>query len=177
MSDKHAASVQPTAVSDFGRRVSDALMLTICAVTLDIGVEIVGRYGHTRFLLILGAALVFIAVGTAVRVILRISIHGLEVLAQVDIDGDKIIGKPDERLILVNARRDATPSRMAEFVQAAAIDPTETHLLRQFTDDEITHYRDALIETGWAEWKSTDRRHGWALLADVPTILRSVSDR
>jgi hypothetical protein len=163
---------QPTPSNEFLRRTLDALDVIIGAGVLAVGVELLLAAHGRAFLVIVGMGLTIAGALTAFRVLGRAALHAAEVWAQRDFSGDGVVGDPD-RIILVNGRKAQTT--LADFVVAAAVDPTERRLMALgFTDEQIGRYRDALVSGGWAAWASSDRRHGWRLTADAGAILRSL---
>jgi len=80
------------------------------------------------------------------------SVHGLEVLSQVDINRDGVIGKPDERLILVNKPVPDDRLRWRRFITEAAIDSTVPGLeSKDSPRSQIEVGRTMLIRAGVAD--------------------------
>jgi hypothetical protein len=174
MPDKHPSSIQPmpAPTHDFARRTLDALDVALGALLIGLGIEVLLAAHGRPFLVIVGMGLTVAGGLTVGRVLGRAALHAAEVVAQADLNRDGVVGDPD-RIILVNGRKAQTT--LADFVVAAATDPTERRLMALgFTDEQIGRYRDALVSGGWAAWASSDRRHGWRLTADAGAILRSL---
>jgi hypothetical protein len=156
--------------------MSDALLFVLGFPVIGLAWEIYDRRGESRFLLMVSLGLftggvVFLSG----RVVVRAGIESMERFSGYDLNRDGVIGAPEDRIILVNKRPEQQAHDFAEFVEAASVDPTERRLLSLgFTNKQITLYRDALIDAHWAEWVSTDRRHGWRVTADAGAILKAL---
>lgn len=111
---------------------------------------------------------------------------GIERLAGRDLDGDRTVGKPRERLVLVNADKSAAVetttdaaerrSQFAQFVEALPIRGTaERAWIPVLGRGQYVEYRDTLIRLGWARWTSKGTRRkgagGWELTTTPATIL------
>lgn len=109
----------------------------------------------------------------------------LEKATGQDIDKDGSVGRPgEERLILVRPRgSEQTPQEskqrkrasFEEFVRGCQFDNTlekwEPILGRKRYDE----FRDALIDTQWAQWVNPEwRRGGWILLEEPEEIIASL---
>lgn len=112
----------------------------------------------------------------------------VERLVGLDLDGDGRQGEPCERVVIVNGRRPGDrPARREELtgmmgfvarlqIKGAALRDWEGELGR----DTYNRYRDALISSGWADWKSygadgkPNERQGWDLTADVAEVLEHI---
>lgn len=109
-----------------------------------------------------------------------------------DLDGDRAVGKPEERLIVVNADKGDQAAQEAEhaerrsaFVRFVMALPARGTEARTWEPDlgraRYQEYRDVLIRLGWARWLSLDgagkpnKRKGWALTVPVDTILDRIS--
>ena len=83
---------------------------------------------------------------------------------------------PRERLVLVNSRstQEAQDAREASefevFVRGCAIDTSLRRWEPSFGRQGYERYRDVLLDSGWAEWRSKDRRQGWAL-TEAPDVI------
>jgi len=115
----------------------------------------------------------------------------VERLTGLDINQDGATGKPQERLVVVNAaagqevarakEHSARTSQFAQFVAGLAVRGTalaawEAELGRP----TYVEYRDALIRLGWARWCSTKRdgrpnkKQGWELVEPAGAILERI---
>jgi hypothetical protein len=116
----------------------------------------------------------------------------VERVTGLDIDGDQQVGKPGERLVILNAgqaRQEAAQldnaqraSNFARFVAALPVKGTAARTWEPIlTRPVYQDYRDALIRLGWARWASVDgdgrpnERRGWELTQDPAEIVRRIS--
>lgn len=116
----------------------------------------------------------------------------IERVIGADLDSDGAQGKPEERLVIVNApqgQKEATQreaaaeaSGFAQFVAALPVRGTAARTWEPIlTRPVYTEYRDALIKLGWAKWASVDRdgnpneKKGWVLVLDPAEMLKRIS--
>ena len=109
-----------------------------------------------------------------------------------DLDGNGKIGKPPERIVIINAgqgQREAAQqdeaAQLSQFARFVAALPARGTALRaweaELGRDTYNEYRDALIRLGWARWNSMkadgtpNERQGWTLTLDAGEILRRIS--
>lgn len=136
-----------------------------------------------------------LAIGTITWVLLLVDTRRLlrviEKLSGLGLDGDGTVGKPQDRMVLVNApaarkeaRQKAQEQEKAD--RAAELSEFVARLPSLGTDqrtwegkigrDKYTVFRDVLIEMGWAAWNSPrDKRVGWRLVLPVREILQRIS--
>jgi hypothetical protein len=140
---------------------------------------------------------VALLVATLTRIVLlmdtRRLLWGIERLTGLDLDRDGATGKPQERLVIVNAgqshteaEQQANAERASQFAQFVARLPAKGTAARKWEKElgRETHqeYRDALIKLGWARWKSIradgtpNEKKGWALVLPAAKILRRISE-
>lgn len=105
-----------------------------------------------------------------------------EVKVARDINKDKHVGKPEERTILLNARKETpepvvTDSALATFVRGCADGTSErSWAARGLGREEWERHRNALIDGKWAAWDNADApTQGWHLTATVDNILAALS--
>jgi len=109
-----------------------------------------------------------------------------EKLTRVDLNGDKTVGDPRDRLLVLNASqgkaqqvRRENEARRADFVDFVSRLPHKGTSLRAWESelgrDSYAEFRDALLKLGWARWRSHDQRKGWALTMPIDDILKRVS--
>jgi hypothetical protein len=116
----------------------------------------------------------------------------LERVTGADLDGDGVKGKPQERVVIVNAARaqaeaaqQENADRASQFAQFVAALPTKGTAARvwegELGRETYQQYRAALIRLGWAKWNSLDgdgqpnERKGWALTIPAEDILKRIS--
>lgn len=108
-----------------------------------------------------------------------------------DLDGDRRLGKPAERVIVVNAGQAPDPeradqdgrrSRFAAFVAALPIRGTSARTWEgELGRAEYQAFRDVLLRAKLARWCSLDpagrpnERRGWELTVDPAEVLRRIS--
>lgn len=118
-------------------------------------------------------------------------LRAIEKLSGLDLDRDGHAGKPDDRMVLVNApaaRKEAarisqkreeaeTAAELAEFVAKLPTLGTDQRTWEgRIGREKYTVFRDLLLEMGWARWRSAaDKRVGWELVLPVREILRRIS--
>jgi len=118
----------------------------------------------------------------------RALLWATERLTGQDLDGDRQLGKPRERLVVVNAERErrsnegaAQEARVSQFVDFVSRLPMRGTSLRAWEKhlgrDVYCEYRDVLFRLGWAAWRSDDQRQGWELVVPVEHILTRVRVR
>ena len=109
-----------------------------------------------------------------------------------DLDGDGETGPPRERVVFVNApqaaqeahqrQEHAEAGRFEQFIAGLAIHgTTQAYWERKLGRDTANEYRDALIQMGWARWRSVggdgtpNRSQGWELVIEPKEILSRIS--
>jgi hypothetical protein len=114
-----------------------------------------------------------------------------ERLTGLDLDGDRQVGKPQERLVILNAGQahreaeaQAQAERVSEFARFVAAIPVKGTAQRTWEGElgrEVyQQYRDALFRLGWAGWCSTRKngrpntRRGWELVKPAAEILERI---
>lgn len=115
----------------------------------------------------------------------------IENLIGQDLTGDAQVGKPTERLVVVNApgsqeamkaqNAAQEASSLAQFVAALPVQGTDLRTWEpRIGRAAYQMYRDVLISVGWARWKklkadgSPHERGGWELVEDVEEILKRI---
>jgi len=84
---------------------------------------------------------------------------------------------PRERLVMVNprptqdAQEEREASEFAQFVRGCSVDTSLRRWESSFGREAYERYRDVLLDGGWAEWRSKDRRQGWRLTEEPESIL------
>lgn len=136
-----------------------------------------------------------LAIGTlswlALLVDTRKLLRTIEKLSGLDLDRDGSVGKPQERIITVNApaarleaaeaaqqREQAeTACELAEFVaRLPAIGTDARTWEKRIGRDQYQAFRGVLLEMGWATWNSPqDKRRGWSLVLPVRKILQRIT--
>ena len=108
-----------------------------------------------------------------------------------DLDRDGAVGKPEQRVVLVNAEqsrqteaeREAAMrvSQFARFVAQIPVRGTAARVWeRELGRDRYQEYRDALLRMGWATWNSvksdgsSNERRGWSLAVSPEDVLRRI---
>ena len=116
----------------------------------------------------------------------------VEKLTGQDLDGDRQVGKPQERVVIVGAGKAQEQAaqreneqRASQFAQFVAGIPIKGTAIRSWESelgrDTYQEYRDALIRLGWARWNSTKKdgtpneTKGWALALPAAEILERIS--
>lgn len=116
----------------------------------------------------------------------------LETATGADLDKDGHVGKPRERVIVVNASQGKREQEQAEQAErrsdfasfVAGLDVRGTGLReweRDIGRQKYTEFRDVLLRCGWARWVSVkgdgtpNERQGWELVKPVSEILDRVS--
>jgi hypothetical protein len=116
----------------------------------------------------------------------------VEKLTGQDLDQNGVIGKPQERLIIVNAAQGQVEAaqrenaqRASEFARFVARLPVMGTSQRTWESElgrlTYTEFRDALIRLGWARWLSVkpdgtpNERRGWELTVSAAEILERIS--
>ena len=75
------------------------------------------------------------------------------------------------------AKRAVGPAiSFAEFVRGCAYGTSEERWAGFIDAMQMEAWRDALIEAGWAKWRSRERRHGWTLTATADEVLASMQE-
>jgi hypothetical protein len=114
-----------------------------------------------------------------------------ERLTGQDLDGDQVVGKPEERLILLNAATGQKQAHQRALVQEQSEFTQFVRRLDVFGTSQRTwepeigranyvRYRDALLRLGWAEWNSVDskgqpnERQGWSLTLPATEIVKKI---
>jgi len=104
-----------------------------------------------------------------------------------DLDGDRHLGKPKERVVVLNAGRGQGAaagredvSRLRGFASFVARLPHKGTQLRSWEKelgrDVYQMYRDSLLDAGFARWRSDDERQGWELSVPVREILSRLAE-
>jgi hypothetical protein len=116
----------------------------------------------------------------------------VETLTGLDLDRDGHVGKPKERVVIVNAARGQVEAaqrenaqRQSQFARWVAQLPTRGTAARtwerELGRETYQEWRDSLIRLGWAKWNSLradgtpNERKGWTLVLPAAEILRRVS--
>ena len=117
----------------------------------------------------------------------------LERLTGWDLDRDQQVGKPEERLVFLNAgqgQQQAHQQRLgqerSEFVRFVrrldAFGTSQRSWEPQIGREQYVRFRDALLRLGWAEWNSLDQdgqpheRQGWSLTLPAAEIVAKISE-
>ena len=85
-----------------------------------------------------------------------------------------------DRVIMVNPKPPGDQDQGADrgdfetFVRGCAVDTSLRRWEGDLGREGYERYRDVLIRLGWAEWRSKDRRQGWALVGDPGEILAAM---
>jgi hypothetical protein len=116
----------------------------------------------------------------------------VEKLTGHDLDGDRQVGRPQERLVVVNAPKGqqaanqrgnaARASLFADFVARLPTRGTDARSWeRELGRETYQEFRDVLLKVGWAKWNSTKKdgtpneRRGWTLVLPAAEILERIS--
>jgi hypothetical protein len=116
----------------------------------------------------------------------------VERLTGQDLNRNGVIGKPQERLVIVNAAKSSQQSAQAEnqeraegfrdFVELLDVRGTDLRAWEKRIGRETYQaYRDALIRLGWARWRSVaadgtpNTKQGWELTAEPSWILDRIN--
>jgi hypothetical protein len=111
----------------------------------------------------------------------RGTLQALERWARVDLNGDGVVGTPQERIVLVNAARgvppvpeDARRQQLIYFVKGYAVNTSERRWLPEL-GEEYAEFRDQLIKAGWGRWKHPNApQQGWELAATPEEIIANI---
>ena len=98
-----------------------------------------------------------------------------------DLDGDGVVGKPKTRVVTIQGPQpkpeppqEDIAAEFIQFIQGCEHDTAMRQWEQVIGRDQYQKWRDALIQLGWAEWLSDDRRQGWRLVWSAEEIIKGV---
>jgi hypothetical protein len=186
------AGIIPDLVVPVGQAVVTGALLA-GTVTVIVGQT---DWRYTGNLGALWAGLTLAISGIAWLLLLRDSrklLWTLERWTKRDLDQDGQVGKPQERLVLLNAAQgqrhshqraqDQEHSEFVEFVRRLDVFGTSQRTWEpQIGRADYLRFRDFLLESSYAEWNAYDddgephERRGWSLTMPASEIVKRISE-
>ncbi|RMG93215.1 MAG: hypothetical protein D6706_15780 [Chloroflexi bacterium] len=191
-------------LSEFGQAVSEAgadfvrvafgcVILAVSAVVVLILAGKEPRDYARGVAFVASIPLLFLAGAVLLRSMLPFLNAIAEIVSGRDLDESGAIGDiperdspplpplPEERIITIRPRNVPPPAQrlpvaFEDFVRGCEIDTTAARWESKIGRRQYNVWRDALIDSGWAEWNNESRRHGWKLVVPAEKILEACRD-